>query len=107
MIFAEALTTLGEYRAFTKAMGKVPVLANLTEFGKTPLFTLDELRSAGVAIALYPLGAFRAMSRAAEGVYGGLSPAEQELARRLFNMRHSPEACDQSCLRKASNSSSG
>lgn len=72
MIFAEALTTLGEYRAFTKAMGKVPVLANLTEFGKTPLFTLDELRSAGVAIALYPLGAFRAMSRAAEGVYGAI-----------------------------------
>ena len=72
MIFAEALTTLAEYRAFTRALGRVPVLANLTEFGKTPLFTLDELRSAGVAIALYPLGAFRAMSRAAEGVYGAI-----------------------------------
>ncbi|HXQ80026.1 MAG TPA: methylisocitrate lyase [Opitutaceae bacterium] len=69
MIFAEALTSLGEYRAFTKALGRVPVLANLTEFGKTPPFTLDELRSAGVAIALYPLSAFRAMSRAAENVY--------------------------------------
>jgi len=72
MIFAEALTTLAEYRAFTRALGRTPVLANITEFGKTPLFTLDELRSAGVAIALYPLGAFRAMSRAAEGVYGAI-----------------------------------
>ncbi len=72
MIFAEALTTLAEYRAFTRAMGRVPVLANITEFGKTPLFTRSELRSAGVAMALYPLGAFRAMSRAAEGVYGAI-----------------------------------
>ena len=72
MIFAEALTSLGEYRAFTEALGKVPVLANLTEFGKTPLFTVDELSSAGVALALYPLGAFRAMSRAAESVYAAI-----------------------------------
>ena len=72
MIFAEALTSLGEYRAFTEALGKVPVLANLTEFGKTPLFTVDELSSAGVALALYPLGAFRAMSRAAETVYAAI-----------------------------------
>jgi methylisocitrate lyase len=72
MIFAEALTTLAEYRSFTKAMAEVPVLANLTEFGQTPLFTLKELRSAGVAIALYPLGAFRAMSRAAERVYDAI-----------------------------------
>jgi methylisocitrate lyase len=72
MIFAEALTTLAEYRAFTRAMGRVPVLANITEFGRTPLFTRSELRSAGVAMALYPLGAFRAMSRAAEGVYGAV-----------------------------------
>jgi methylisocitrate lyase len=72
MIFAEALTTLGEYAAFTRALGRVPVLANITEFGKTPLFTLDELRSAGVALALYPLGAFRAMSRAAEDVYAAI-----------------------------------
>jgi methylisocitrate lyase len=48
------------------------VLANITEFGKTPLFTVDELGSAGVAIALYPLGAFRAMSRAAETVYAAI-----------------------------------
>jgi methylisocitrate lyase len=72
MIFAEALATLGEYSAFTSALGDVPVLANMTEFGKTPLFTLDELRSAGVAIALYPLGAFRAMSRAAAEVYAAI-----------------------------------
>ena len=72
MIFAEALTSVAEYAAFTKALGRTPVLANLTEFGKTPLFTLAELRSAGVALALYPLGAFRAMSRAAEDVYAAI-----------------------------------
>ena len=67
-IFAEALTTLDEYRQFTAAIG-VPVLANLTEFGKTPLFTTDELREVGVGMALYPLSAFRAMSAAALRVY--------------------------------------
>lgn len=68
MIFAEALHTLDDYRAFTTAL-RVPVLANLTEFGKTPLFTLDELRSAGLAMALYPLGASRAASAAAFDFY--------------------------------------
>ncbi len=68
MIFAEALTTLDEYRAFTSGV-KVPVLANITEFGKTPMFTVDALREAGVAMVLYPLSAFRAMSKAAEEVY--------------------------------------
>jgi methylisocitrate lyase len=63
MIFAEALSTLDEFKKFTDAV-KVPVLANLTEFGKTPLFTLDEIRSANIAMALYPLSAFRAMSAA-------------------------------------------
>ena len=71
MIFAEALTTLDEYRAFTDSV-QVPVLANLTEFGKTPLFTVAELRDVGVKLALYPLSAFRAMSRAAEQVYGAI-----------------------------------
>jgi methylisocitrate lyase len=71
MIFAEALTTLDEYRQFTSVI-KVPVLANITEFGKTPLFTVEELGSAGVQLVLYPLSAFRAMSRAAEEVYGAL-----------------------------------
>jgi methylisocitrate lyase len=70
-IFAEALTTLDAYRQFTTAV-KVPVLANITEFGKTPLFTVDELRQAGVSMALYPLSAFRAMNSAATAVYGAL-----------------------------------
>jgi methylisocitrate lyase len=68
MIFAEALTTLGEYREFTAAID-APVLANLTEFGKTPLFSTRELADAGVAMTLYPLSAFRAMSKAALDVY--------------------------------------
>lgn len=68
MIFAEALTTLDEYRQFTDTID-VPVLANLTEFGSTPLFTTDELAKAGVRIALYPLGASRAMAEAAQKVY--------------------------------------
>jgi methylisocitrate lyase len=68
MIFAEAMTGIDEYRKFAAAV-KAPVLANLTEFGRTPLFTLEELRQAGIAIALYPLSAFRAMSAAAQNVY--------------------------------------
>lgn len=72
MIFAEALTNLDEYRAFTTALGNTPVLANITEFGKTPLFTVDQLREVGVRLVLYPLSAFRAMSRAAEQVYGAI-----------------------------------
>ncbi len=68
MIFPEAITELAMYRRFADAL-KVPVLANITEFGKTPLFTLEELRSARVAIALYPLSAFRAMNKAALEVY--------------------------------------
>ena len=71
MIFPEAITELSMYRKFAEAL-KVPVLANITEFGKTPLFTVDELRSANVAIALYPLSAFRAMNRAALRVYQSL-----------------------------------
>jgi len=71
MIFAEALHTLDDFRAFTAGVD-APVLANITEFGQTPLFTLDELREAGIAIALYPLSAFRAMSAAAEAVYTSL-----------------------------------
>ena len=68
MIFAEALYTLDDYRAFTTAVD-VPVLANLTEFGLTPLFTVAELAEAGISMALYPLSAFRAMSQAAVAVY--------------------------------------
>ena len=70
-IFPEAVTDLAMYRKFKDAV-KVPVLANITEFGKTPLLTLEELRGAGVDIALYPLSAFRAMNAAALEVYGEL-----------------------------------
>ncbi len=68
MIFPEALTTLAEYSEFTKHV-RAPVLANITEFGKTPLFTREELKQAGVKVVLYPLSAFRAMSFAALTVY--------------------------------------
>jgi methylisocitrate lyase len=71
MIFAEALTTLDEYKQFT-AVVRVPVLANITEFGKTPLFTVRELADVGVGLVLYPLSAFRAMSKAAEAVYAAI-----------------------------------
>jgi methylisocitrate lyase len=70
-IFPEAMTELSMYRKFADAVG-VPILANITEFGATPLFTVDELRSAKVAIALYPLSAFRAMNAAALEVYNAL-----------------------------------
>jgi methylisocitrate lyase len=68
MIFAEALTSLDDYREFTSAI-PVPVLANLTEFGKTPTLALKDLKQAGVRMALYPLTAFRAMNRAASRTY--------------------------------------
>jgi methylisocitrate lyase len=68
MIFPEAVTELSMYRKFAAAV-KVPILANITEFGSTPLFTVDELRSADVAIVLYPLTAFRAMNKAALKAY--------------------------------------
>ncbi|MDX8121533.1 methylisocitrate lyase [Janthinobacterium sp. HH104] len=71
MIFPEAITDLDMYATFAKAVN-VPILANITEFGSTPLFTLDELRSAHVGLALYPLSAFRAMNKAAENVYQAL-----------------------------------
>jgi methylisocitrate lyase len=68
MIFPEAIYTPDQYRAFKSAV-KVPILANITEFGKTPLFTRDELRSAGVDIVLYCCGAYRAMNKAALNFY--------------------------------------
>ena len=68
MIFPEAMKTLEDYRKF-KAAVKVPILANLTEFGSTPFFTVDELRFANVDIALYCCGAYRAMNKAALGFY--------------------------------------
>ncbi|HET7098153.1 MAG TPA: methylisocitrate lyase [Casimicrobiaceae bacterium] len=68
MIFPEAITELAMYKRFAEAVG-VPILANITEFGQTPLFTVAELAGANVAIALYPLSAFRAMNKAALNVY--------------------------------------
>jgi len=68
MIFPEAVMDLPTYRKFADAV-KVPILANITEFGKSPMFTVDELRAAGCAIVLYPLSAFRAMNQAAMKVY--------------------------------------
>jgi methylisocitrate lyase len=78
-IFAEAVTTIDEYRRFVQAVD-VPVLANLTEFGATPLFALDQLRDAGVRLALYPLSAFRAMNRAADDVYRTIRRAGTQAA---------------------------
>lgn len=68
MIFPEAITDLETYKKFSSTVS-VPILANITEFGKTPLFTVDQLREVGVGIVLYPLSAFRAMNKAAELVY--------------------------------------
>ena len=68
VIFAEACTTLDDYRRFIASLN-IPVLANLTEFGKTPYFTVGELAEIGVSMIIYPLSAFRAMARAAEGIY--------------------------------------
>jgi methylisocitrate lyase len=79
MIFPEAITDLPMYRKFADAV-KVPTLANITEFGKSPMFTVDELRSANVAIALYPLSAFRAMNKAALKVYENLRKAGTQKA---------------------------
>lgn len=74
MIFAEAVTDLSQYRAFVQAIG-VPILANITEFGKTPLFSLDDLKSVGIQMVLYPLSAFRAMNAAALKVYSTIRQA--------------------------------
>ena len=71
VIFAEACITIEDYQRFISAL-KIPVLANLTEFGKTPYFTVDELGAIGIAMIIYPLSAFRAMARAAEGVYASI-----------------------------------
>ena len=70
-VFAEAAYDLATYRRFADAV-PAPLLANITEFGRTPLFTVDELREAGVAMVLYPLSAFRAMNKAAEAVYAAI-----------------------------------
>ena len=70
-IFAEAMTDIDMYRRVTQAT-RLPVLANITEFGQTPLYTIEQLEKVGIAMALYPLSAFRAMSAAAISVYGAI-----------------------------------
>src|SRR4029077_3012235 len=92
MVFAEALKTLAEYREFT-ARVPVPVLANLTEFGQTPLFTVEELRSTGVRLGLYPLSAFRAAARAQAQVYAAIR-AEGSQKRVLDAMQTRAELYD-------------
>jgi methylisocitrate lyase len=72
VIFAEACTTLAQFQRFVSEVKGTPILANLTEFGQTPLFSVDELASVGVSMIIYPLGAFRAMARAAENVYAAI-----------------------------------
>ncbi len=86
MIFPEAVTDLDQYREFVHKV-KVPVLANVTEFGDTPLFTVEELRAAGVSMALYPLSAFRAMNAAAEHLYKTLRDegTQQNLLKKMQN----------------------
>lgn len=72
MIFPEAVTKLAEYQQFVNALPNVPILANITEFGKTPLFTAEELQSVGVKLMLFPLSAFRAMNNAALEVFNAI-----------------------------------
>jgi methylisocitrate lyase len=71
MVFPEAITELDMYKLFAERVN-APILANITEFGATPLFTVDELRAANVGLVLYPLSAFRAMNKAAENVYNAV-----------------------------------
>lgn len=71
MVFPEAITELSMFKQFARTL-QVPILANITEFGSTPLYTVDELRSVDVGIVLYPLSAFRAMNKAAENVYNAI-----------------------------------
>jgi methylisocitrate lyase len=77
MIFPEAITDLSMYKKFAQAV-QVPILANITEFGSTPLYTVEELRGADVSLILYPLSAFRAMSKAALTVYGTIRKEESQ-----------------------------
>ena len=83
-IFAEAVTEIEDYKKFSENLN-VPILANITEFGKTPLFSQEELKEAGVDMILYPLSAFRAMSKAAEGVYSEIleKGTQQDLIDRM------------------------
>src|SRR5665213_1461450 len=95
MLFAEAFEEIDQYRRFVAAV-RIPVLANITEFGRTPLFSIDELRSAGLQMVLYPLSAFRAMSAATEHVFstirqqGTQAPVVKDMQtrERLYEILH-------------------
>jgi len=87
-IFAEAVTEIDQFEKFSKALPGVPILANLTEFGKTPLWHLDELAARGVSMVLYPLSAFRAQSRAAEAAFQAiLKDGTNKEAEKLMHTR--------------------
>ena len=94
-IFAEAITEIEDYKKFSENLN-VPILANITEFGKTPLFSKEELKEAGVNMILYPLSAFRAMSKAAEGVYSEIleKGTQQDLIDRMQTREELYEVLD-------------
>ena len=94
-IFAEAVTEIKDYKKFSENL-KVPILANITEFGKTPLFSKEELKEAGVDMILYPLSAFRAMSKAAEGIYSEIleKGTQQDLIGRMQTREELYEVLD-------------
>ena len=94
-IFAEAVTEIKDYKKFSENLN-VPILANITEFGKTPLFSKEELQEAGVDIILYPLSAFRAMSKAAEGIYSEIleKGTQQDLIDRMQTREELYEVLD-------------
>ena len=94
-IFAEAITEIEDYKKFSENLN-VPILANITEFGKTPLFSKEELKEVGVDMILYPLSAFRAMSKAAEGVYSEIleKGTQQDLIDRMHTRDELYEVLD-------------
>ena len=94
-IFAEAVTDIEDYKKFSENLN-VPILANITEFGKTPLFSKEELKEVDVDMILYPLSAFRAMSKAAEGIYSGIleKGTQQDLIDRMQTREELYEVLD-------------
>ena len=94
-IFAEAVSEIEDYKKFSENLN-VPILANITEFGKTPLFSKEELKEAGVDMILYPLSAFRAMSKAAEGIYSEIleKGTQQDLIDRMQTREELYEVLD-------------
>mmetsp|Transcript_42526 Transcript_42526/g.64310 ORF Transcript_42526/g.64310 Transcript_42526/m.64310 type:complete len:306 (-) Transcript_42526:461-1378(-) len=102
-IFAEAVTDLEQYKKFSEAIPGVPLLANLTEFGSTPLWKLDELANVGVSMVLYPLSAFRAQSKAAETVFKGIlaDGTNKEVEKTMHHRMQTYEVIDYMAYEKA------